>query len=165
MLISEFIERTGFNPTEDYYHTEIEPEYDRSDLDKDAWCKQWKKNGGIQKAYDAMCRQAANDYSQNLLFKKEIERVYNEAKLAKQENERLKAEVAKLQDSIDTMEVYREEVAEGLVAMAHKYSSYEMRDEAIRLMSERKYIDYVLQNDFKLWDEDKKLIIELINNK
>ena len=50
MLISEFIDRTGFRPTEDYYHTVIEPEYNASNLDKDAWCKQWKKNGGIQKA-------------------------------------------------------------------------------------------------------------------
>lgn len=63
MLISEFIDRTGFRPTEDYYHTEIEPAYNRSNLDKDAWCKQWKKNGGIQKAYDALKEQAANEYA------------------------------------------------------------------------------------------------------
>ena len=51
MLISEFIDRTGFRPTEDCYHQHIEPEYNRSKLDKDEWCKQWKRNGGIAEAY------------------------------------------------------------------------------------------------------------------
>lgn len=59
MMINEFIERTGFKPTEYYYHAEIEREYEASDMDKDKWCKQWLKNGGIQKAYDAMCKDAA----------------------------------------------------------------------------------------------------------
>ena len=48
MLIKEFIDRTGFTPTDDYYHTEIEPEYEHSKLEKDDWCREWKKNGGIQ---------------------------------------------------------------------------------------------------------------------
>ena len=69
MLLHEFIERTGFTPTEDYYHKEIEPEYNRSNLEKDDWCKEWKKNGGIQKAYDYMCREAANEHCMALSLK------------------------------------------------------------------------------------------------
>ena len=46
MMINEFVDLTGFKPTDDYYHTEIEPIYERSDMDKRDWCKQWKKNGG-----------------------------------------------------------------------------------------------------------------------
>ncbi len=48
MMKSEFIERTGFEPTEDEYR-EIEQEYMGCDIDKDQFCKEWKKNGGIQR--------------------------------------------------------------------------------------------------------------------
>ena len=66
MTIQEFTDRTGFAPTESYYHSVIEPEYMASNIEKDAWCKQWKRNGGIQKAYDALREQAANDYAKVL---------------------------------------------------------------------------------------------------
>lgn len=48
MMKSEFIERVGFEPTEDEYR-EIEQEYMGCDIDKDQFCKEWKKNGGIQR--------------------------------------------------------------------------------------------------------------------
>ena len=46
MMRSEFIERTGFDPTADEY-AEIEAQYMESDLDKDKWCAKWKKDGNI----------------------------------------------------------------------------------------------------------------------
>lgn len=48
MMRSEFIERTGFEPTADEYQ-EIEQEYMGCDTDKDQFCKEWKKNGGFQR--------------------------------------------------------------------------------------------------------------------
>lgn len=48
MMKSEFIERTGFEPTE-AEHREIEAEYMGCDIDKDEFCKAWKKQGGIQR--------------------------------------------------------------------------------------------------------------------
>ena len=45
---SEFIERTGFEPTADEYE-QIEQEYMGTDIDKDTFCKQWLKQGGIQR--------------------------------------------------------------------------------------------------------------------
>ena len=52
MMLEEFAKLTGFTPDKDYYHAYIEPEYLESDLDKSDWCKQWVKNGGIQKVYN-----------------------------------------------------------------------------------------------------------------
>jgi chromosome segregation ATPase len=46
MMRSEFIERTGFDPTAEEY-AEIEAQYMESDLDKDKWCAKWKRDGGI----------------------------------------------------------------------------------------------------------------------
>lgn len=48
MMMSEFIERVGFEPTAAEYQ-EIEREYMGCDVDKDQFCKEWKKNGGIQR--------------------------------------------------------------------------------------------------------------------
>ena len=48
MMKSKFIERTGFEPTEAEYR-EIEAEYMGCDIDKDEFCKAWKKQGGIQR--------------------------------------------------------------------------------------------------------------------
>lgn len=48
MMKSEFIDRTGFEPTAKEYE-EIENQYMESELDKDQFCKEWKKNGGIQR--------------------------------------------------------------------------------------------------------------------
>ena len=48
MMKSEFIERTGFEPTAEDYE-QIEQEYMGTDIDKNQFCKQWVKQGGIQR--------------------------------------------------------------------------------------------------------------------
>lgn len=48
MMKSEFIERVGFEPTAAEY-AEIEAEYMGCDTDKDQFCKEWKKNGGVRR--------------------------------------------------------------------------------------------------------------------
>ena len=48
MMKSEFIERTGFEPTATEY-AEIEAEYMGTDIDKDQFCKEWKKQGGVER--------------------------------------------------------------------------------------------------------------------
>lgn len=54
MLISEFIDRTGYQPSATEY-IDIESEYNLSPLDKDAFCKMWcsknpDKAGSLQRA-------------------------------------------------------------------------------------------------------------------
>lgn len=48
MMQNEFIERTKFEPTAEEY-AEIENEYMGTELDKDAFCKMWKKQGGAER--------------------------------------------------------------------------------------------------------------------
>lgn len=52
MTRQEFQSRVGIKVSQSCYETLIEPAYMNSDLDKDAWCKQWKRNGGVQKVID-----------------------------------------------------------------------------------------------------------------
>lgn len=159
MLISEFIDRTGFRPTEDYYHTVIEPEYNRSDLDKDAWCKQWKKDGGIQKAYDAMCNQAGNDYCQVLTLQGDVNKLTKENNKLKDECNQLN--VAK--ERLDDLLAEKIELTVFIIEQAEKYGSAELREKAIELMGEREYIAFKINHDFNLWQADKNLILDLLN--
>lgn len=59
MMISEFIERTGFEPTAAEYE-KIEDAYYNFDGNKDEFCKAWKKNGGIEQT----CRDRAKKIEQ-----------------------------------------------------------------------------------------------------
>ena len=52
MMLSEFVERTGFLPMADEYKR-IEDAYCSFDGDKDAFCKSFVENGGIEKIYQA----------------------------------------------------------------------------------------------------------------
>ena len=52
MMMSEFIERTGFEPTAEEYE-KIEDAYYRFDGSKDEFCKNWLAEGGILKAAQA----------------------------------------------------------------------------------------------------------------
>ena len=55
MMMSEFIDRTGFEPTAKEY-AKIEDAYYNFDGDKDAFCKAFVKDGGARKLCKAMSR-------------------------------------------------------------------------------------------------------------
>lgn len=71
MMMSEFIERTGFEPTADEYE-QIECAYYDFDGDKDAFCKAFVKNGGELKVYKARAEEIARLRSQMI----EVEKQY-----------------------------------------------------------------------------------------
>lgn len=160
MLISEFIDRTGFRPTEDYYHTVIEPEYNASDLEKDAWCKQWKKNGGIQKAYDALKEQAANEYanvlsleSKNRELSKMIASMDEDLTKYKELSETAMSDLNAAQEREQSM-MYE------LLEISEKYSSAELREIVINAICFKEYISYKFEHDMAIWQLDRDKIIE-----
>lgn len=58
MMISEFIERTGFEPTADEY-VKIEEAYYNFDGDKDAFCKAFAKGNGVSRICKARAEEIA----------------------------------------------------------------------------------------------------------
>lgn len=155
MMINEFVDLTGFKPTDDYYHTEIEPIYERSDMDKRDWCKQWKKNGGIQKAYDAMCKDAAANKLKVDAYEKRITFLQNkEAELTE--------EVEALRDDRVERINERMELIEFLINSAEKWSATDIREKVIEMIGAKEYIRYKLEHDLNLWELDKELIMTLI---
>lgn len=155
MMINEFIERTGFKPTEYYYHAEIEREYEASDMDKDKWCKQWLKNGGIQKAYDAMCKDAAANKLKVDAYEKRITFLQNNEAELTEEVEALK------DDRVERINE-RMELIEFLINSAEKWSATDIREKVIEMIGAKEYIRYKLEHDLNLWELDKELIMTLI---
>ena len=91
MLLEEFAKLTGFTPDKDYYNAYIEPEYLESDLDKISWCKQWVKNGGIQKVYNDLnevCDIYKNSYENTIKEYRSLRDDYD--KLLKEKNDLIK---------------------------------------------------------------------------
>ena len=73
MMISEFIERTGFEPTADEYER-IEDAYYNFDGNKDAFCKAFVENGGELKIYKARADEIARLRSQMLETEKQFKK-------------------------------------------------------------------------------------------
>lgn len=159
MLISEFIDRTGFRPTEDYYHTVIEPEYNASDLEKDAWCKQWKKNGGIQKAYDALKVQAANEYA-NVLSLESKNRELNKMIASMDEDLTKYKELSETAMSdLNAAQEREQSMMYELLEISEKYSSSELREIVINAIGFKAYIAYKFEHDKCIWQLDRDEII------
>lgn len=113
MMKSEFTERTGFEPTEAEYR-EIEAEYMRCDIDKDEFCKTWKKQGGIQRLMRLRARRIEeleaelvkkNDYDRmDAQYCKKINRLNgeknSELNILKHDNEVLKSNQKRIADQL-----------------------------------------------------------------
>lgn len=119
MMKSEFIERVGFEPTAAEYE-EIEAEYMGCDIDKDQFCKEWKKNGGIQRLMRLRARRIEELEAELAKEKADYERMDTEYckkinaihQSYKNETDNLKQKIAILQQTeADVVEKMRMETA------------------------------------------------------
>ena len=90
MMISEFIERTGFEPTASEY-AKIEKAYYDFNGNKDEFCKAFVKNGGEKKIYKARAEEIAQLKSQLVEMEKQH----------KSEMEARKKQIAELNADLD----------------------------------------------------------------
>ena len=159
MLQQEFEERVGFTVTSDCYHECIEPEYDASKLEKDEWCKQWKKDHGIQRAYSWMAKRVEELEK----FTEEMGNVFadNEAKV--QEIDDLKTSLESVSDSLASRNKQLSELLCFMIEQSNAYSSTELRAKAIELMGAKEYLRYKLANNLSLWEADRNLLIDTID--
>lgn len=166
MLQKEFEERVKFEVSADCYHKCIEPEYNASQLDKDEWVKEWKKNGGIQKTYDweRTNRQLAEKsakHTQEILDSVVEERDFymNQAKDSVTEKRRLDKENETLKSQVDALNNEAKSIAELMVKRGTKNNDLALLHEAATILGEKAYIEYKLKNNIELNEEDKKIII------
>ena len=159
MLQQEFEERVGFTVTSDCYHECIEPEYDASKLEKDEWCKQWKKDHGIQRAYSWMAKRVEELEK----FTEEMGNVFadNEAKV--QEIDDLKTSLESVSDSLASRNKQLSELLCFMIEQSNAYGSTELRAKAIELMGAKEYLRYKLANNLSLWEADRNMLIDIID--
>lgn len=138
MMKQEFEERANFKISLECYHSLIEPGYNASKLDKDEWVKEWKKNGGIQKAYDWEKERANKCQKGNKALTEES--IEMDEKLAEQTHTNMR-------------------LAEYLIEKGTQHRDSEMLTKAKELLGEKAYITYKLENNIELTDEDKKFIL------
>ena len=134
----EFEERANLKVSLGCYHSLIEPGYNASKLDKDEWVKEWKKNGGIQDAYDWEKKRADTCQKGNKALTEES--IEMDEKLAEQTHANMR-------------------LAEYLIEKGTQYSDSEMLNKAKGILGEKAYITYKLENNIELTDEDKKFIL------
>lgn len=141
MMMSEFIERTGFEPTADEYRA-IEEEYMGGSDDKDTFCKNWKKNGGIQRLTRARKTRIENLESNVRVLEKEkaeikeernrIRGVFNDSKKMivdlEKDNEQLKASYANLVEANEQWE----KIVKELEAQIAEYKKAEEQLNAVK---------------------------------
>jgi hypothetical protein len=138
MMKQEFEERANLKVSLGCYHSLIEPGYNASKLDKDEWVKEWKKNGGIQDAYDWEKKRADTCQKGNKALTEES--IEMDEKLAEQTHANMR-------------------LAEYLIEKGTQYSDSEMLNKAKGILGEKAYITYKLENNIELTDEDKKFIL------
>lgn len=159
MLQSEFEERVGFTVTSDCYHECIEPEYNASKLGKDEWCKQWKKDHGIQRAYSWMAKRV-EELEKSI---KEMSQVF-EDNIAKQlEIERLRVENDMISNCLEARNKQLSDLNIFMIEQSNVYSSSELRAKAIKLMGAKEYLRYKLSNNLTLWEADRNMLIDIID--
>ena len=159
MLQQEFEKIVGFTVTSDCYHECIEPEYNASKLEKDEWCKQWKKDHGIQRAYSWMAKRV-EELEKSI---KEMSQVF-EDNIAKQlEIERLRAENDMISNCLDARNKQLSDLNIFMIEQSNAYSSSELRAKAIKLMGAKEYLRYKLANNLSLWEADRNMLIDIID--
>ena len=159
MLQQEFEERVGFTVTSDCYHECIEPEYNASKLGKDEWCKQWKKDHGIQRAYSWMAKRV-EELEKSI---KEMSQVFEDNTAKQLEIERLRAENDMISNCLEARNKQLSDLNIFMIEQSNAYSSSELRAKAIKLMGAKEYLRYKLANNLSLWEADRNMLIDIID--
>lgn len=119
MTRQEFIDRTGFTPTEDHFKA-IHEEYMAAGdgVDKDTFCERWLKNNGPQQAYDWMHSR--------------LEGTEGELAAAKETNRELGNRIADLGDIIDRKDVEMGLLKDRIRLLEAQKTAHEVKEEMMK---------------------------------
>ena len=119
MTRQEFIDRTGFTPTEDHFKA-IHEEYMAAGdgVDKDTFCERWLKNNGPQQVYDWMHSR--------------LEGTEGELAAAKETNRELGNRIADLGDIIDRKDVEMGLLKDRIRLLEAQKTAHEVKEERMK---------------------------------
>ena len=109
MTKQEFTERTGFYPSEGQF-VNILQDYTESEEDKDTWCEEWVKNGGIREFSKEIATLFDSVSKDNSTYKSLFDRCYemvvywrNVSEEKSRKIEALENEVKKWKDVVEAI--------------------------------------------------------------
>ncbi len=86
MLLEEFVNISGFAPSDQEY-MKLQAEYEKSDMNKQDWIAEWKKNGGVLEASKAMRTELYDQSEKIKLLEYQLKQRKEEIKQAKEQRE------------------------------------------------------------------------------
>ena len=119
MTRQEFIDRTGFTPTEDHFKA-IHEEYMAAGdgVDKDTFCERWLKNNGPQQVYDWMHSR--------------LEGTEGELAAVKETNRELSNRIADLGDIIDRKDLEMSLLRDRIRLLKAQNTAHEAKEERMK---------------------------------
>ena len=130
----EFIERTGLAPTNEEYQT-IEALYMAAgEMDKDEFCKEYKKHGASQL----------------------VSTLLKETKI-------LKGQLEERNNELDDCHEQKLAVAEFLIGKAHAHEDTDLYKQAIKMVGQQKTTLITLTIGLPLWEQDIEYIKTNLN--
>ena len=174
MMYNEFTELAGFKVNETYYYTVIEPKYMASELNKQDFVKQWKKQGGIQQAYDVLnseyvIERAHHEAAEKAIteFRDELDSTKDALVIAQQERDSNWDMVKRSSERIEELEAQertarreKKELMYFLIDRSEKGSDAELREFVIKEIGFKKYIAYKMEQGYNLWQLDRDEILK-----
>lgn len=119
MTRQEFIDRTGFTPTEDHFKAIHEDYMAAGDgVDKDTFCESWLENNGAQQVYDWMTAQYGY--------------AMKELAAVKETNRELGNRVADLGDIIDRKDVEMGLLRDSIRLLEAQKTAHEVKEERMK---------------------------------
>lgn len=134
MMQKEFEERTGMKVTPEEY-ARIEKLYMGTTMDKDAFCKEYKK---IQSSKIVADLETSLRIEEGKVKSKQIE--------------------------LDAAKARENDTANFLIEQAQKLGIPELRKKAIELIGTKEYLKRKLATGSPLWEDDKKDLLEILEN-
>ena len=143
-------------------------------LDKQEFVKEWKKQGGIQQAYDYL----NNEYKIEKAHHKDAEQQIAELRdeldatkdvltIAEQENASNTDNLKRAQERIEELEAQertarreKKELMYFLIDQSEKSSNSELREFVIKEIGFKKYIAYKMEQGYNLWQLDRDEILK-----
>ena len=164
MLLQEFINRTGFTPSEDCYKELIEPAYLASQLDKDAWCAHWVENGGLQSAYEYEHAKYIKAESERSVEHNNCQHYARLAEDRKVEIDELMEMAADVQCKASEQALLYYDLLDYLINASVEHNVPQLAKMVKDRLGMRRYIARKMDLGHVLDDSDREYIRQLLNN-
>lgn len=130
-----------------------------SELDKDQFCKNWKRNGGIQKAYNALKDDLAFSSTEVLNLHQDVNKYKEILTKAGDALDEERKESKVLQQTYDSLNKNFLNLVDFLIQQPDPAA---IRDKVIELIGTKEYLRTKLEKGLELDEIDKHILMQIL---